>query len=143
MCRSMKVHCIAAKSDGGGIMPKICYPQVKRHLFRYRFRRILLLIFAGAFAACGIVNLCVGGLPWSLYVLGAEILAWWLMMGLPLVERGWLDAVTTALVGTAAYLVLLDLCGGLGGFSIFVSQVLAFSLLIAQGILFFVFFKRG
>lgn len=121
---------------------KNSYPYVKRRFFTIgRLRSWLFWLFAAVFLACFIVNICVGGKPWCLYVLGGELLLWMLVVDLPLIENSWLDWATSALLGSAAYLVLLDVCGGLGGWSRFVVPVLCFALLIVQGTLFFVFFR--
>ena len=51
------------------------YPLVYKKINRFLFiRKVTLIIFLLGLITCFIVNICVGGKLWFLYVLGGEII---------------------------------------------------------------------
>lgn len=121
---------------------EITYPKIKPASFRYEWlRKIILALYAIAFVVCGTVNLCVGGLPWSLLVFGGQWLFWISVVERPLVEFTFLSKFSATLINVCIFLVLLDLIVG-NGFSYSVVPIICFSLLIIQALVFFVGFKR-
>lgn len=121
---------------------EIIYPVLPpRSLFYERARRVILSIYAIAFAACGIINLCVGGYPWSLIVFGGQWLFWISVVERPLVEFTFLSKFSAILINVCIFLVIVDVIIG-NGFSLFVVPIICFSILIVQALVFLIGFKR-
>ncbi|MEZ4357960.1 MAG: DUF6320 domain-containing protein [Eubacteriales bacterium] len=119
------------------------YPDVNKKSFTlYDIRNILLWILVAGLISCGIVNLCVGGRPWFLYVLGAEIIFFVIFVYHPLVDHSFIQKffLTTLLV--CAYLLMIDYLNGNEGWSSLVVPIVCFSSLIVLGIMFFLYFQK-
>ncbi|NCA96272.1 MAG: hypothetical protein EOM74_04760 [Methanomicrobia archaeon] len=121
---------------------KVTYPTPKKKLIlKIEWRwTILALLWAGAIST-GIINLAVGGDPWSLVVIGGEYLFYRVFLRQPLVENSQIGKLTDAILSTCLYLILIDVIYG-DGWSVSVVPILTFSLLIIQGLVFFLFYRR-
>ena len=116
---------------------KITYPAIRRKvLTEQRIRRFFFWVFLTAAAACGIVNLCVGGKAWSLVVVWSLWLVWSCLISRPLVENHWMGRTTHLLLDVCVLLVLIDVLLA-PGWSGFVVPIVGFGLLTALGALFF------
>lgn len=97
------------------------------------------------FLACivsGIINICIGGSPWSLYVLGGSIVFWAIFLYQPIVEFSLLHRVAAILPTVCAYLFLIDWLTSGPGFSNLVVPIILFSVFILCLLLFFIRFKH-
>lgn len=118
--------------------PKI-EPKPNARLIARALTEALLLL---ACAATGIVNLCIGGNPWSLYVLGGALVFWVLFLYHPLVEFSLLHRVSAVMPTVCAYVFLVDLLTESPGFSGLVVPIILFSVFFMSASLFFLRFKR-
>lgn len=117
---------------------KITYPIIKRRkVTRAGLRPVVFAVFVLAFLACSIINLCVGGIPWCLFVLGGEWMVWFGLVDQPLVEATLVNRLTAILLSAAAYLFLIDAFVG-NGWASFVVPMVCVALLLVQGTLFVV-----
>ncbi|MDD3401064.1 MAG: DUF6320 domain-containing protein [Eubacteriales bacterium] len=120
----------------------ITYPKIPhRRLVYLMLRKIILACYAVAFVACGIVNLCVGGYPWSLIVFAGQWLFWISVIERPLVEFTFMSKFSAILINVCIFLVIIDLIFG-KGFTRVVVPIICFSMLIVQSLVFFIGFKR-
>ena len=121
---------------------KLIYPHVKRRKAKAVTLRasVASALLLGALV-CGIVNLCAGGAAWSLLVMGAEVLFWFVFVDRPLVGVSFMGLFTRNMALLCGYLLLIEVVDG-GGWAVFTVMVLAYSALIVQGLLFFFWFKR-
>ncbi len=116
------------------IEPKPAVKQIIRAL-------LSLTLFVGCLT-CAIVNLCVGGSPWYLYVIGGSVLFWTIFLYQPIVEFSLLHRIAAILPAICAYLFLIDWLSGESGFSKLVVPIVLFSVFVLCLLLFFIRFKR-
>lgn len=116
---------------------KITYPALKkRQTFLDWLRFILKCLALAAIIACPIVNLCVGGKPWSLVVLMGVYTAWTLVLDPDLVEYNRISQFVKAVFCASLLLGLIDLALA-SGFAVKVLPIVIFSALLVAGGLFF------
>ena len=120
------------------VYPKI-EPKPNSCLLIRALTEALLLL---ACLVTGIVNLCLGGSPWFLYVLGGAIVFWALFLYHPLVEFSLLHRVSAIAPTVCAYVFLVDLLTESPGFSGLVVPIILFSVFLISASLFFLRFKR-
>lgn len=116
---------------------KITYPLVKKRknwLDWVRFIGKLLALAAAV--ACPIVNLCIGGKPWSLVVLMGLYTAWTLFLSPDLVEYNRISQFVKAVFCACLLLGLIDWALA-PGFAVKVLPIVIFSALLVAGGLFF------
>ncbi len=120
------------------------YPKIEpAPNLRLIWRRVLTLILICGCAACGIVNLCVGKAPWSLYAIGGGVVFWAVFLYHPMVEQSLIKKFTLCILSACGYLILIDfLSGGPVHWSKLVVPIVLFSLLILFILVFFIRFKR-
>lgn len=119
------------------------YPKIEpRPNVHQIVRFVLSLILLIGCLTCGIVNLCVGGAPWVLYVLGASVIVWAVFLYRPMVEFSVLHRVAVVLPTICAYLYLVDWLSNGAGFSELVVPIVLFSVFILCILLFFVRFHH-
>lgn len=104
-------------------------------------RTIWTLLLVGCIA-CGIVNLCLGGRPWFLYILGGSVVFWAVFLYRPLVEYSFIRKLSVILCAACAYLVLIDWMGKSVHWSKFVVPVVFFSMFVFLLGFFFARFKQ-
>lgn len=109
------------------IYPVIRRPWLTAHAVRHAIR--CFFIFSAL--VCVIVNLAVGGTPWSVLVAGGLLLAWVLFFNKPLVENTFLTRLTYFMLYVCLYLAFVDRAVG-NGWARLVVPIVAFSLLILQ-----------
>lgn len=117
------------------------YPKIKKQVNKFLiFRRICLLVFVASIVVCGIVNLAVGGKVWMLYVLGAEIIFYFAFLNKPLIDNTFVKRLTYLVFIICAYLYLINIIED-EHWSYFVINIISFSLIIIQLLMFFLEFK--
>lgn len=120
----------------------ITYPELKPGSFWRRNRRELMRgLFIALSYVCGVVNLCVGGVAWSLAAIGGLGVLWIAVFYRPLVENTAIKKITDVGAAVCLYLFLLDAIFG-GNWSGFVSPIVFFSDLVIAGAYFLAFFKK-
>ncbi|MEG0269161.1 MAG: DUF6320 domain-containing protein [Clostridia bacterium] len=120
----------------------IIYPDVCKESFWKRNRaEINRLGFLYLSIVCVVINLCVGGMAWSLIVVGGLVVFYVAFLYRPLVEHTLIKKLSD--VGIAACLYLFVLDGVIGGeWAHFVVPVVFFGLLTAIGSLYLIFFQK-
>ena len=116
-------------------------PAPKRTRQQRKFLKVLRWPFLSAAYICPIVNLFVGGKPWSVIVVMALYMIWTLILSPDLVEYNRLSQVTKTLVWVVAMLAAIDIFLA-PGWALDVIPIICFSGLILSGILFFTDFER-
>lgn len=108
------------------------YPQIKKSVNKFLiFRRITLLVFLLSIIVCVIVNLSVGGKNWMFYVIGGEIVFYFLFLNKPLIDNTLIKRITIGIFIICAYLYLIDLIEKTD-FSYFVITIIGFAIMILQ-----------
>ena len=119
------------------------YPDIRKKSFTlYDARKILLWILIAGIISCGLVNLLVGGRPWFLYVLGAEVIFFIIFVYHPLVDHSFMQKFSLATLVICAYLLMIDYLNGNLGWSSLVVPIVCFSSLIVLGVMFFFYFQK-
>ena len=114
------------------------YPKIKKKLNSFLLiRRIVLIVFLIGFIVSLIINISVGGRPWSIYVLFAELIIYFAFLNKPLIDNAIIRRVSLLAGIIIAYLYVIDKINNTD-WSYIVIDILAFSLLIVQLILFFI-----
>lgn len=90
---------------------------------------------------CLLINLLVGGMPWSLIVIGGLTVTWVIFLYRPQVENTIIKKLCDSLIAVCLYLFLLDSLIG-GGWSGFVIPIVFFGDLILICAYFLLFFKK-
>lgn len=117
---------------------EIVYPEQKKSArAKEKISKIFLWCFLAAGYTCPIVNICVGGKPWSLVVVWAEWVVWCTVFTRPLVENNLMSRTVHFLFNATILLVLIDVCLS-SGWAGFVVPLVCFALLVVLGVLFFV-----
>ena len=113
------------------------YPEIKKRVSKFLLiRKIILLIFLISFMVCLTVNLIVGGRLWSLYVLFGELILYYAFLNKPLIDNVLIKRILILVVIVMGYLYTIDRINETN-WSILVLEVIGFSFLILQLILFF------
>jgi len=113
------------------------YPKIKKKVSKFLLiRKIILLIFLISFITCLIVNIVVGGRLWSLYVLFAELILYYTFFNKPLIDNVLIKRILILVVIVMGYLYTIDKINETN-WSTLVLEVISFSFLILQLILFF------
>ncbi|MGI6151449.1 MAG: DUF6320 domain-containing protein [Christensenellales bacterium] len=112
------------------------YPAVqKSRLAAERLRYILRWCFSVASYVCVIVNLCVGGVAWSLVVLWSLWCVWSIFVSPSLVEYNRISQTSKSLMDVCVLLILIDTILS-SGWAHFVVPIVSFGSLIVIGVLF-------
>ena len=115
---------------------EMVYPPKKRYRNVWEgFRRVFKWIFLTAAYICPLVNLCVGGEPWSLVVLWSEWLVWSQFFSPSLVEYNLISQISKGLTNTCVLLLLIATIYSLG-WAEFVIPIVCFGTLATIGVLF-------
>ena len=114
------------------------YPVIYQKINRFLLaRKIVLICFLVLLLASIIVNLCVGGKLWCLYVLGGEVLIYFSFLNRPLIDNGLTKRITILLLIVILYLDTIDFINQTN-WSYLVIDILTFSLLLFQIFFFFI-----
>ncbi|MBR3131127.1 hypothetical protein IKG31_00955 [Candidatus Saccharibacteria bacterium] len=117
---------------------KNSYPEIKKKINKFLLiKEIIVIIFAITFITSLIVNLSTGGKLWSIYVLFAEIIFYFAILNRPLIDNVMIRRVSLLAGIVMAYLYTIDKINNTD-WSYIVIDILIFSLLIFQLVLFFV-----
>ena len=120
----------------------VTYPeQTPLTFWRRNSRMLLRSLFVFCMYASGLVNLCVGGKPWALAVIGGLMVLWIAVFYRPLVEHTLIKKLSDVSIAVCAYLFLLDWLFG-RGWSDFVVPIVFFADLLGCGFYFLLFFKK-
>ena len=119
----------------------VTYPAAKRSFQRHRLLNLLRWPMLAAAAACVIVNLAVGGLPWSAIVLAGLYMLWTLVLSPSLVEYNRISQTIKIISFACIMLVLIDVLIT-PGWVLGVMPIVCFGGLAAAGVLFFTDFER-
>lgn len=121
------------------------YPEYKKKVVDIvLYRRIVLYTFLIAAAVAALVNLLVGGKLWFLYVVGGELVFWFVFMSDAMVESGALRRIVRATIVISLFLLLVDYMAENAGWAVNIAiPVLCFTSALVLSILFFIQFKRG
>lgn len=121
----------------------VVYPKIepKRNV-RQIFRALLTAALFIGCLVCAIVNFCLGGIPWCLYVIGGSFLFWTIFLYQPIVEFSLLHRAAAIFPTICAYLFLIDWLTGKSGFSKLVVPIVLFSVFVLCLLFFFIRFKR-
>jgi len=119
---------------------EIVYPERKK-ISHHTAERAARWIFAAAAYICALVNILVGGKPWSVVVLWGLWFVWSLVIGRDLVEYNRISQTAKLLFNTCVLLVLIDLCLA-SGWAAFVVPIVSFGTLAAIGVMFFTNLSR-
>lgn len=119
------------------------YPKIEPRLnLKLLFRKFSSLSLFLSCLVCGIVNLCVGKTPWSLYVFGGVLVFWAIFLYHPLVEYSLIRKITTVLLCVCAYLICIDWLGHGYHWSLLVVPIILFSVFFLTIVIFFLSFKK-
>jgi len=114
------------------------YPKIKEKVSKFLLiRKIILIIFLTSFIICLTVNLIVGGKLWSMYVLFGELIIYYAFLNKPLIDNVLIKRLFILVLIIMGYLYTIDKIN-YTNWSILVIEVLCFSFLILELILFFV-----
>lgn len=116
---------------------KNVYPQPPKRINRKsRVRQIFGWLFCiGAFV-CALVNLCVGGEPWSLVVIWSLWMAWTIAFSHPLIENNLLSQSSRMLFNVCVLLVIISLAFKSHWLD-FVLPLVCFCMVAVEGVFFF------
>ena len=113
------------------------YPKIKKKVSRFLLiRKIVLSIFLIMFTASLIVNLTTGGRLWSIYVLFGELIIYFAFLNKPQIDNILLKRLLILIVIIIGYLYVIDKINDTN-WSILVIEVISFSFLSLQLVLFF------
>lgn len=113
------------------------YPKIKKKISKFLLiRKIILIIFLVSFIVSLIINLIIGGKLWSMYVLFGELILYFAFLNKPLIDNVLIKRVSLLLGIIIAYLYTIDKINNTD-WSYIVIDILAFSLLLIQLVLFF------
>ena len=114
------------------------YPKIKKKLNNFLLiRKIILFTFFIGLIASLIINLSVGGRPWFMYILFAELIFYFAFLNKPLIDNVFMRRVSLLSGIIIAYLYTIDKINNTD-WSYIVIDILAFSLLVIQLIFFFI-----
>lgn len=114
------------------------YPQIKSEVHKFlKFRKITLIIFLLSIIVSTIVNLSVGGKKWMFYVIGGEIVFYYAFLNKPLIDNSFVKRFTVVVFIICAYLYMIDIIENTN-WSYFVINIIAFSIIVIQLLLFFI-----
>lgn len=117
------------------------YPKIKKEVNKFLiFRRIMLIIFLISIITCTIVNISVGGKKWMFYVIGGEIIFYFAFLNKPLIDNTLIRRITIVVMIICAYLYMIDILEKTS-FSYFIINIILFSIIIFQLVLFLSEFK--
>lgn len=115
----------------------INYPNITPKLNKLRLtKKIIILLFIISIVVCGIVNLSVGGKPWTIYVLGGEVIFYLVFLNKPLIEHTFLKKLTMIVAGICGYLYLINLIEN-KNWDVFVISIILFSIILLQAMILF------
>ena len=113
------------------------YPKIKKKISKFLLiRKIILIIFLVAFIVSLTINLICGGRLWSIYILFGELIFYYAFLNKPLIDNVLIRRISILLGIIIAYLYTIDRINNTD-WSYIVIDILAFSLLLFQLILFF------
>ncbi len=113
------------------------YPEIKKKVSKFLLiRKIILIIFIISFITCLTINLLTGGVLWSMYVLFGELIIYFAFLSKPLIDNILIKRLFVLILIIMAYLYTIDKINETH-WSILVIDVLCFSFLIIELILFF------
>lgn len=115
----------------------IIYKKINRFLI---IRKILLILFAIALLTSIIINLTVGG-NWFIYVLGGEVVFYYAFLDKPLIDNILIRRISILFLVVICFLYAIDKIN-FTNWSNYVIEILSFSLLIIQLLLFFLFHQK-
>lgn len=108
------------------------YPKIKKQISKLIiFRKVFFILYLIAIITCCIVNLCVGGKAWCLYVVCAGILVYFGVFNKPLIDYNFLDKSSTFLFITCGYLYLINVIEN-QHWGYFVIMIILFSIIVLQ-----------
>lgn len=120
----------------------VCYPPIKKKIReKYKIYNILCFILVLAILVCTIVNICVGGKPWVLFVIGGEINFYLIFVNKPLIDNLFIRRFTYTIFAICGYLYLIDFIEGTH-WSSYVIKIICFSVLIFQATFLFAFYNK-
>ena len=115
------------------------YPTLTRYRRVFiKIRHICKIIFIVLGLASVIVNLAVGGKPWSLVAVWGLIMTWALIFDRTPFEYNWISVIASLLFYVVVLLALIDYCLTSKGWALFVIPIVVFSTLIVSAVLFFI-----
>lgn len=121
---------------------EIVYPKLNaQFLSMQKFRKAAELVFVISALTCVIVNICVGGKPWSAIVIGGLWLTWAVLFARSLVDNHIVGRATKIFFFIGMYLFIVDWTVG-NGWSFFVVPIVLFGLLILLSLIFFLGFAH-
>lgn len=118
------------------------YPeQTARSFYRRNRLNLWRSVFLTIGYVCALINLCTGGIPWSLLVAGGLCVLWIAFLYRPLVENTLIKKMADVGIAVCLFLFLLDAIVG-GGWSEFVVPIVFFGDLLVIGFYYLVYFKK-
>lgn len=118
------------------------YPNINKKINKFLLvRRILLITFLVSLIVCFIVNICVGGKPWTIYVFCSEAIFYLIFLNKPLIENTFIKRFSIIILSICILLYVIDRIEKID-FSYFVITIICFSLLIVQIITLFSSYKN-
>lgn len=114
------------------------YPLIYKKINRFlKFRKIILIIYAISLIISIIINLLVSGYLWFIYVLGGELITYYTFFHKPLISNVFIKRISIIFLVVILYFIMIDYVNETH-WSSFVNDILVFSLLIIQFLLFFI-----
>ena len=111
---------------------KHSYPNIKKELNVFFFLKFLYsLVALVATVICLVVNIIVGGPPWVLFVIGGEIIFYYMFFRIDLIDNTVIKKVMKLVIAICIYLKIIDMIIDTD-WSLFVDSIILFSLLIFQ-----------
>ncbi len=113
------------------------YPKIKKRVSKFLLiRKIILIIFLVAFITCLTINLATGGRLWFIYVLFGELIFYYAFLNKPLIDNVLIKRILILVIIIMGYLYTIDKINETN-WSVLVIEVISFSFLIIQLIIFF------
>ncbi len=118
---------------------EINYPKTNsRRRIVYKMRKYSAMVLAGGVVASGIVNLAVGGSPWFFYVLGGAVVFWLFFMRWSILDNSIMQKMFDTYIGSAFYLVVVDLLLEDISFAVFVVPIVSFGFLLLMNVTYYI-----
>ncbi|HPE15222.1 MAG TPA: DUF6320 domain-containing protein [Bacilli bacterium] len=119
-----------------------CYPSIEKKIKQeYKIYNIVCLMLTFSALTCIIINISVGGKPWSLLVVGGGIIFYLIFVYKPLIDNLFIRRFTYTIFAICGYLYLIDYVEGTS-WSSYVIKIICFSVLIVQTIFLFTFYNK-
>ena len=117
---------------------KHSYPNIKKELNIFFFLKYLYSIIALiSVITCLTINIIIGGKAWVLYVIGGEIIFYYIFFRKDLIDNTILKKILQVFIAICIYLKIIDIINNTN-WSWFVDSIILFTLLIIQTLVYLI-----